>query len=99
MPTLIATDAGKDKRKRVTYALVREIVASRGTVMILFGTAWGIAKELIGKVDYLLEPIFESRLSFRAYFWYILLQSPLSEDSCRNNLGSFIFQVCNAVKR
>jgi len=58
IPTLIATDAGKGKRQRVTYALAREIVASRGAVMILFGTAWGIAKELIRKVDYLLEPIF-----------------------------------------
>jgi hypothetical protein len=58
MPTLIATDAGKGKRQRMTYVLAREIVASNRVVMILFGTAWGIAKELIGNVDYLLEPIF-----------------------------------------
>ena len=57
-PTLIATDAGKGKRQGVTYTSAREIVASRSVVMILFGTAWGIAKELIKKVDFLLEPIF-----------------------------------------
>jgi len=57
-PILIATDAGKDKRQTVSYALAREIVASNRAVMILFGTAWGIAKEVIRKADYLLEPIF-----------------------------------------
>jgi len=58
VPTLIATDAGKGGRQGVTYTLAREIVASNRAVMILFGTAWGIDRELIRKVDYLLEPIF-----------------------------------------
>ena len=57
IPTLLLTDAGRDKGQRVTYNMAREIVASRKAVMILFGTAWGIAKELIRKADYLLEPI------------------------------------------
>jgi len=57
IPILIATDAGNGKRQGVTYTLARQIVASNRTVMILFGTAWGIAKELIRKADYLLEPI------------------------------------------
>ena len=57
-PTVIATDARKGQRQGVTYTWAREIVASKKAVMILFGTAWGIAKELIGKADYLLEPIF-----------------------------------------
>jgi len=58
IPILMATDAGKDKGQRVNYKLAREIVASNGVVMILFGTAWGIAEWLIRKADYLLEPIF-----------------------------------------
>ena len=58
IPILIVTDAGKDKGQRITYTLAREIVASNRAVMILFGTAWGIAKEFISKADYLLEPIF-----------------------------------------
>jgi tRNA (guanine37-N1)-methyltransferase len=58
IPILMATDAWKDKGQRVNYKLAREIVASNGVVMILFGTAWGIAEWLIRKADYLLEPIF-----------------------------------------
>ena len=58
IPALMATDAGKDKGKRVNYTLAREIVTSNKVVMILFGTAWGIAKELIIRADYLLEPIY-----------------------------------------
>jgi hypothetical protein len=57
-PILIATDAGRDGRERVTYPLAREIITIQRVTMILFGTAWGMAKELIGKVDYCLEPIF-----------------------------------------
>jgi len=58
IPTLMVTDAGKGKGKKVNYNLAREIVASNKVVMILFGTAWGIAKELIRRADYLLEPIY-----------------------------------------
>jgi len=58
IPILMATDAGKDKGQRVNYDLAREIVASNRIVMILFGTGWGIAEDLIRKADYLLEPIF-----------------------------------------
>ena len=57
-PILIATDARRDGRERVTYPLAREIITIQRVTMILFGTAWGMAKELIGKVDYCLEPIF-----------------------------------------
>jgi tRNA (guanine37-N1)-methyltransferase len=56
-PTLLATDARRDKRQKISYDLAREIVNSHRVVMVLFGTAWGIAEELIGKADYLLEPI------------------------------------------
>ncbi len=56
-PTLLATDARKDKRQEISYDLAREIVNSNRVVMVLFGTAWGIAKEVIGQADYLLEPI------------------------------------------
>ncbi|HUU41326.1 MAG TPA: RNA methyltransferase [Desulfatiglandales bacterium] len=57
-PVLIATDAGRHRGKRVSYTLAREIISSHRVVMILFGTAWGLSKELIRKADYLLEPIF-----------------------------------------
>lgn len=57
-PILFATDARRDRAERIVYPLAREIISTRKAVMILFGTAWGIAKEVIGKVDYCLEPIF-----------------------------------------
>jgi len=56
-PILIATDARDDRRETVSYPFVREIVASRRATMILFGTGWGIAEELIRDADYLLDPI------------------------------------------
>jgi tRNA (guanine37-N1)-methyltransferase len=56
-PILIATDAGNDKGKTVPYPFVREILMSDQAAIVLFGTAWGIARELIKEADYLLEPI------------------------------------------
>ena len=57
MPILIATDARNDRGETVPYPFVREIMTSRRAAIILFGTAWGMAKELIRDADYLLEPI------------------------------------------
>ena len=56
-PILIATDARNDRGQTVPYPFVREIVTSHRAVLILFGTAWGMAKEFIRDADYLLEPI------------------------------------------
>ena len=57
LPALMVTDAGKNNRERITYEVAREIVASTGVIMLLFGTAWGIARELMRKADYVLAPI------------------------------------------
>jgi hypothetical protein len=56
-PILIATGARNDRGETVTYPFVRGIMASHRTAIVLFGTAWGIAEELIRDADYLLEPI------------------------------------------
>jgi len=56
-PILIATDARNDRGETVPYPFVRDIVTSHRASMVLFGTAWGMAKELIRDADYLLEPI------------------------------------------
>ena len=47
------------RQSLLIYAILSEKQTSghRRVVMILFGTAWGIAKEFIGNADYLLEPI------------------------------------------
>ena len=57
LPALMVTDAGKNRGERITYDTAREIVATHKTIMVLFGTAWGIAHELLKKADYVLAPI------------------------------------------
>lgn len=57
VPILIATDARNDRGETAPYPFVREIMTSRRAAIILFGTAWGMAEELIRDADYLLEPI------------------------------------------
>ena len=56
-PLLIATDASKQDERSITYSSAAEIINSEKTVMIIFGTAWGLDKKIINKADYILEPI------------------------------------------
>ena len=56
-PLLIATDASKQDEKSITYSNAAKIINTEKTVMIIFGTAWGLDKEIIDKADYILEPI------------------------------------------
>jgi hypothetical protein len=57
-PILIVTDARNGSGETASYPFIRERVLSGRAAIILFGTAWGIAKELLWDADYLLEPIF-----------------------------------------
>ena len=56
-PLLVATDAGDQGEKTISYARAREILSSGQTVFLLFGTAWGLEREVFKRVDYILEPI------------------------------------------
>jgi len=56
-PLLIATDASKQTEKSITYSSAAKIIDSERTVILIFGTAWGLDKEIINKADYVLEPI------------------------------------------
>ena len=56
-PVLLITDARKNGGQRISYEVAQEVVDSNKAAMILFGTAWGIAEELIREADYALEPI------------------------------------------
>ena len=56
-PLLIATDAGKQKARSITYSKAKEILNSEKIVIIIFGTAWGLDKEVINRADYILDPI------------------------------------------
>ena len=56
-PLLIATDASKQNGKSLGYPEARQMIHSGRTAVILFGTAWGLDKDVIEEADYVLEPI------------------------------------------
>lgn len=56
-PQVIATDASAHGGESITYAHAAEILHSGRVALLLFGTAWGLAGEVIKEADYLLEPI------------------------------------------
>lgn len=56
-PILIATDASKSDRASITFSRAIEILNSKKTVFILFGTAWGLHEDVINMADFILEPI------------------------------------------
>jgi hypothetical protein len=56
-PLIIATDARKPKTGALTYRKAIEIIDNGKVVMIVFGTAWGLDKEIVDLADYILDPI------------------------------------------
>ena len=56
-PLLIATDASKKDKNSITYSGTIEILNSEKTVLLIFGTAWGLHEEVINSVDFVLDPI------------------------------------------
>lgn len=53
----VATDAGLYLQS-ITYKRLKDMIFRPGKVfLLLFGTGWGIAEELIQECDYILEPI------------------------------------------
>jgi hypothetical protein len=56
-PLLIATDASKQGEGSITYPDAINIINSERVVHLIFGTAWGLEREAMGKADYVLEPV------------------------------------------
>lgn len=56
-PILVTTSAQKSKKTISFKKLKTEIVNTTKPYLIIFGTGWGLTKEIIKKSDYLLEPI------------------------------------------
>ena len=56
-PVLIATDAKRGTGRPITYTKAIDIIDSERVVILIFGTAWGLDREVIQEADYLLEPI------------------------------------------
>jgi hypothetical protein len=56
-PLLLATDAQKQNARSITYTEAKDILDDDRAVMLIFGTAWGLDKEIINHADYILDPI------------------------------------------
>jgi hypothetical protein len=55
-PRVVVTSARMEKSD-LSYADLGEMVQNRPPVLLVFGTAWGLARELIDGADYRLAPI------------------------------------------
>lgn len=56
-PLLVATDAARQRERSLCYEEAGRMLRSGHLMMLLFGTAWGLDKEVIEEADYILEPI------------------------------------------
>jgi hypothetical protein len=58
IPRYIATDA-RPFPGSISYAALREILwGQEGVFLLLLGTGWGLAEELITRCEYILDPIY-----------------------------------------
>jgi len=55
-PKTVITSA-KDSPGCITYPELREMIEDFNPYLLLFGTGWGLAEEIVLKTDYLLEPV------------------------------------------
>jgi hypothetical protein len=56
-PVLLATDAAERDAKTMTYNDATTLLHSEKVVFLLFGTAWGLHKDILDRADFILDPI------------------------------------------
>jgi hypothetical protein len=56
-PLTIATDASRQDDRRISYAHARCMVRDERTIILVFGTAWGLDQRVLKQADYVLDPI------------------------------------------
>lgn len=56
-PLVIATDARESDFPCISFGGLRRLLAGPAPVLLLFGTAWGLHREVLERADYLLEPV------------------------------------------
>ena len=56
-PLLIATDAAEQEDRPISYDRARSIIQEERVVALIFGTAWGLDREVIEQADHVLAPI------------------------------------------
>lgn len=56
-PLVVATDATGQSGRRITYGALRHLLRERRPVLLLFGTAWGLHRDVLEGADHCLAPI------------------------------------------
>jgi hypothetical protein len=56
-PLVVATDASLQEEGSLSHAEARGMLLKDRLILLLFGTAWGISKEMLREADFTLEPI------------------------------------------
>lgn len=83
-PLRIATDAAPQLDGGISFRALKTLLAEQRAVLLLFGTAWGLAPEFIRTCDFVLEPIYGptayNHLSVRSAAAIILDRLAASED-------------------
>ncbi len=56
-PLVVATDAALQKDRFIGYDGLRNLVMADEPVLLLFGTAWGMHRDVLKRADHVLDPI------------------------------------------
>jgi hypothetical protein len=56
-PLTIATDACRQEGRSLNFTRAREILETGEVVFLIFGTAWGLDREVVDGANYILDPI------------------------------------------
>ncbi|MGM0664258.1 MAG: tRNA (guanosine(37)-N1)-methyltransferase TrmD [Thermodesulfobacteriota bacterium] len=56
-PRLIATDAGKGRAPLLEFQAAGDMLRQDRPCMLLFGTAWGLHRDVLDRADHVLEPV------------------------------------------
>lgn len=56
-PLVVATDARDTGFRSISFKGLRRILAGSDPVLLLFGTAWGLHRQVLQQADFVLEPV------------------------------------------
>ncbi len=60
-PIIMATSAKIFDNKTISYSKGQEIIANSSNILLLFGTGYGLAPQVLDMADYVLEPIYGAK--------------------------------------
>ena len=56
-PLVVATDARETEFRSISFKDLRRILKGSESVLLLFGTAWGLHRQVLEQADFVLEPV------------------------------------------